>query len=169
MSISSLRKAKEKKVVEISSILKNASSLVIAEYRGLKVSEIEALRQELKNNGTKAKVYKNRLVKLAVDQQKDLEKLKSFLIGPNIFVFGAEDDLAPAKIVAKFAKKHPHIVIKGGIYENAVVNAEEVQKIATLPSYEEALTILASSLLSPIRQIGVGLKMLVDENKILEN
>lgn len=165
MSLSLLRQLKEKKVAEISETIKSSSSLVVAEYRGLKVSEIERLRKELKASGVKTKVYKNRLVKLAA-KANGFEQLEEFLVGPNIFLFGSENDIAPAKILEKFAKKNSFVVIKGGIYENAVISAEEVKKIALLPSYEEALTILATSLLAPVRQMGVGLKMLVDENKL---
>ncbi|MGY6172084.1 50S ribosomal protein L10 [Candidatus Mycoplasma pogonae] len=165
MKTSAPRKLKEAKVVEIKNALTAASGLVIAEYRGLKVSELENLRKELKSAGVKTKVYKNRLVKLAVADL-NLEGLNEVLVGPNMFLFNGADDLAAAKIVAKFAKKHKEVVIKGGIYEAKFASASDVEKIATLPSYEEALTILATSLLAPVRQVAVGLNMLVEENKL---
>lgn len=166
--MSSFRKEKENVVAEIKDSLSNASSLVVAEYRGLHVSELEALRNELKESGIKVKVYKNRLFKIAA-QSLGYEALETDLVGPNIFAFGSSDAIAPAKIISKFAKKNPVVVLKGGIYENKVVNADEVKVIASLPSYEEALTMLASSLMGPLRQVSIGLKMLVDENKLVSS
>lgn len=164
--MNSFRKEKENIVAEVKSNIENSSSLVIAEYRGLSVSNFEELRKELKSAGVKIKVYKNRLFKIAA---KDLgyEALESTLVGPNVFAFGGDDAISPAKIISKFSKKYPEVILKGGIYENQVIDSVEVQKVASLPSYEEALTMLASSLLGPLRQLSVGFKMLVDENKLV--
>lgn len=162
---SKLRQQKEVKVTEISDAIKNSSSVVVAEYRGLLVSELESLRRELKSQDVKIKVYKNRLFKISAKNE-GYEQLAETLVGPNIFLFGGKDEIAPAKVLAKFAKKHKEVVFKGGIFENKVVSAEEMISISKLPSYEEALTILASSMMAPLRQIGVGLKMLIDENKL---
>ncbi|WP_033161268.1 50S ribosomal protein L10 [[Mycoplasma] collis] len=163
--MNSFREEKENIVSEIKDNLSNSSSLIIAEYRGLKVSELEDLREELKSNDINIKVYKNRLFKIAANSL-GYDKLEETLKGPNIFAFGNKDAIAPAKIISKFAKKHPNVILKGGIYENTVIDAMEAQKVASLPNYEEALTMLASSLLGGLRQLSVGLKMLVDENKL---
>ncbi|MBN3534719.1 50S ribosomal protein L10 [Mycoplasma procyoni] len=163
--MNSFRQEKENIVAEVKSTLETHSSLVIAEYRGLHVSEFEELRKELKAAGVKVKVYKNRLFKIAADSL-GYSDLNSSLVGPNVFAFGSTDAIAPAKIIAKFAKKYPALQFKAGIYENSVINADEVKKVASLPSYEEALTMLASSLMGSLRQLSVGLKMLVDENKL---
>ncbi|VEU59506.1 50S ribosomal protein L10 [Mesomycoplasma neurolyticum] len=163
--MNSFRREKENIVSEIKDNLNNSSSLIIAEYRGLKVSELQNLRKELKEAKVNVKVYKNRLFKIAANELNH-GTLSDVLVGPNIFAFGTEDSIAPAKIIAKFAKKHPNVVLKGGIYENTVIDANEAQKVATLPNYEEALTMLASSLMGGLRQLSIGLKMLVDEEKI---
>ncbi|WGI36272.1 50S ribosomal protein L10 [Mesomycoplasma lagogenitalium] len=164
--MNSFRKEKENIVAEVKNSLKQSSSLIIAEYRGLHVSEFEQLRKQLKEAGVKIKVYKNRLFKIAADEL-GYSELSSTLVGPNVFAFGGNDAIAPAKIISKFAKKHPEVILKGGIYENKIIDAAEANQVASLPSYEEALTMLASSLMGSLRQLSVGLKMLVDENKIL--
>ncbi|MGZ9413535.1 50S ribosomal protein L10 [Mycoplasma sp. 480] len=164
--MNSFRQEKENIVAEVKNNIQNSSSLVIAEYRGLHVSDFEELRKELKSAGVKIKVYKNRLFKIASNDL-GYSELESTLVGPNVFAFGGDDAIAPAKIISKFSKKHPEVVLKGGIYENQVIDAAEVQKVASLPSYEEALTMLASSLMGSLRQLSVGLKMLVDENKLV--
>ncbi|MXR06501.1 50S ribosomal protein L10 [Mesomycoplasma hyorhinis] len=163
--MNAFRKKKEELVQEIKDLINSSSSLVIAEYRGLTVAEVETLRNELKEAGVFVKVYKNRLFKIA-SKEAGFGDLEQSLVGPNFFAFGSTDAIAPAKIISKFAKTNPVVVLKGGIFEGKVADAQEMQTVATLPNYEEALTMLASSLLGGLRQLSVGLKMLVDENKI---
>lgn len=157
--------AKQAEVKKINSKIADAKALVIAEYAGLTVKEMQQLRQELKAKGVETKVYKNRLFKIAV-REKGYSDLETSLTGPNLYAFGMEDDISPAKIIANFAKKHEALKMKAGIYENKVVDAEVLAEIASLPSWEEALTKLAMSLLSPIQQLGVGLNMIVKEDKL---
>ncbi|CAT05380.1 50S ribosomal protein L10 [Mesomycoplasma conjunctivae] len=159
------RAKKEQTVAEIKTLLQSSSSLAIAEYRGLTVNELEDLRKELKSSGTFVKVYKNRLFKIAA-QELGFEGLADSLVGPNLFAFGSTDAIAPAKIIFKKSKDQPILVLKGGIYENHVVSSAEIQEIATLPNFEEALTMLASSLQGGLKQLAIGLQLLIDENKL---
>ena len=77
-----------------------------------------------------------------------------------------EDDISPAKVLAKFAKKHEALKLKAGIYEGNVIDSTGVAEVATLPSLEEALTMLATSLLAPVNYIGKGLHLLTTEGKL---
>ncbi|MXR57547.1 50S ribosomal protein L10 [Mycoplasma hyopneumoniae] len=163
--MNSFRKRKVEIVAEIDSLLKNSSSLAIVEYRGLTVNELEQLRKEFKSAGVLSKVYKNRLFKIAAENNGYLD-LQTDLVGPNLFAFGTTDVIAPAKIIAKNAKEQPLLILKGGIYDNQVVSAAENALISALPSYTEALTMLASGLQSPLKQLAFGLKLLIDEQKI---
>ncbi len=159
------RIAKKAQVDEILGKVKAASAIVIVEYAGLTVKETQELKAQLKEAGVEMKVYKNRLVKIALEEA-GLGDLATGLVGPNAFVFGSENDIAPAKILAKFAKDHDALKLKAGTYEGNVIDAEGVAQIATLPSLEEALTMLASSMLAPVTQVGKGLFMLVDEGHL---
>lgn len=163
--MNSFRKKKVETVAEIEKLLTDSSSLAIVEYRGLTVAELQQLRQDFKSSGVFSKVYKNRLFKIAAENS-GYSNLKSDLIGPNLFAFGTTDPIAPAKIIAKNAKEQPLLILKGGIYEKAVVSSEENTVIASLPNYTEAITMLASALQSPLKQLAFGLKLLIDEQKI---
>ncbi len=163
--MSLLKDKKIQQAKEINEKILKSQSVVVATYQGLTVKEIQALRKEAKSKNVEIKVYKNRLVKKAIEKT-DLESLSSTLVGPNLFAFSYDDYISAAKVLHEFSKKHKQVELVSGIIEQKVSTKQEVMEIATLPSFEEALTMLATSLQAPIRQIGVGLKMLVDENKI---
>lgn len=159
------KKAKVSQVKEISTKISSSKALVVAEYAGLTVRDLQDLRKELKSHGVELKVFKNNLFKIAADNA-GFGTLESSLVGPNIYAFGMEDEISPAKVLSKFANDHKALKLKAGTYEGKVIDAKELQVVATLPSYEEALTMLAMSLLSPIKFVGAGLHMLVKENKL---
>ncbi|AAT28019.1 50S ribosomal protein L10 [[Mycoplasma] mobile] len=160
------RKKKVATVKTISKLIKNSAGLIVFEYQGLSASELESVRNDLKNHLANTMVFKNRFVKLAIDKA-GFKELDSYLFGPNIFVFFDEEHKnATIKKIAEIEKKNKFVKIKAGIYEEKVVSDAEVRVIATLPTYEEALTILARSMLAPLQQVSLGLKMLVDEKHI---
>lgn len=159
------KKAKVAEVSEIKGKITKSQALVVVEYSGLTVKQLQNLRKELKAQDVELAVYKNRLFKLAA-QESGLGELETNLVGQNAFAFGYSDDIAPAKILAKFAKDNEALKLKAGTFEGKVISASEVAKVATLPSYEEALTMLATQLISPVKFIGVGLHKLVEEGII---
>ncbi|MGX9340754.1 50S ribosomal protein L10 [Mycoplasma sp. 1573] len=163
--MSDLRNAKVLVVDEITNALKNSHALVVARYQGLNVEQLQTLRKEAKALGVTLKVYKNRLVKQATPALGH-EALNDYLTGANIYAFSNNDDMSAAKVIAKFAKEFPQLEVVAGIYENRVIDAQEVQVVASLPSYEEALMLLGNSLLAPLRNLSIGLDMLVKENKL---
>ncbi|MCT4469479.1 50S ribosomal protein L10 [Mycoplasma sp. HS2188] len=147
---------------EISQKITDAKSLIVAEYRGLTVQELTQLRVEAKNAGVELKVYKNRIVKYALETAGYVE-LADHLIGPNIYAFSNEDELSAAKVLSKFAKTNKLLVLKAGIFEGKVIDAKGVAEVATLPNYEEALGILARSLISPLQQLSLSLKLYTEK------
>ncbi|CCP23980.1 50S ribosomal protein L10 [Mycoplasmopsis cynos] len=158
MTESKFKIAKREVVLEISQKIKNSQALAFAEYRGLTVAELEEFRSEAAKVGVDVKVYKNRLFKIAAANN-GLADLSEYLVGPNIFLFSENDGMAAAKLLSSFAKKHKIMVIKAGTYEGKVLDANGVKEVATLPTYEEALAILARSMMSPLQQLGLALKM----------
>ncbi|MEA4162453.1 50S ribosomal protein L10 [Mycoplasma sp. 888] len=163
MSESKLKAAKKEVVLEIVDKIQNSKAVAFAEYRGLTVSELEEFRKEAKKLGVDIKVYKNRLFNLAA-QQTGFADLAEYLVGPNIFAFSNNDDMSAAKLLTKYAKTHKLLVVKAGTFEGKVINAAGVKEVATLPTYEEALGILARSMMAPLQQISLSLK-LVSEGK----
>ncbi len=163
--MSLLKAQKIEQAKEINEKISKAQSVIVATYQGLTVKEIQALRKEAKTKDVEIKVYKNRLVKKAIENS-DFKSLSDTLVGPNLYAFSYSDYISAAKVLHDFGKKHKQVELVSGIIDNVVTDKQGVIEIATLPTFEEALTMLATSLQAPIRQIGVGLKMLVDENKI---
>ncbi|MEA4115201.1 50S ribosomal protein L10 [Mycoplasma sp. 744] len=161
---SAFKLAKKEIVKEITTNLNNAKSLVVAEYRGLSVSELTKLRVLAKKSGVEIKVYKNRLFKLAASEA-NFEELNDHLVGPNIFAFSNSDDLAAFKLFAAFSKEHKLLVPKAGIFENKVIDAAGVSYVSSLPNYEEALTILARSLITPLQQVSLSLKLISEQKE----
>lgn len=159
------RIAKESQVKEIVEKINASEALVVAEYAGLTVKETQELRAQLKEKGVELKVYKNRLVKLAMEEA-GFGEINSELTGPNAFAFGMEDGISPAKVLAEFAKKHEALKLKAGTYEGKVIDLEELQVIATLPSFEEALTMLAMSMMAPLKYVSVGMNTLATEGHL---
>ena len=110
-------------VDEIKGKFENAKSVVVFDPRGLNVAEVTELRRALRESGSDYKVYKNTLVKRAVNSL-DI-KLDEFLEGPSAISFSS-DELAPVKVISEFAKKHTNLELKAGIVEGKVAEASEL-------------------------------------------
>ena len=135
-------------VSEIQSKLTDSSSTVVAEYRGLSVAEITELRRGLRAEGVEMKVYKNTMATRAAEAA-GLDDLKEILTGPNALAF-AEDETAAARVMAKFAKKHKALVLKGGVVEGKVVDVNTINELSALPNREGMLSMLLSVLNAPV-------------------
>ena len=140
--------AKQGVVSEIQSKLTDSSSTVVAEYRGLSVAEITELRRALREENVDMKVYKNTLTSRAAEAA-GFDDLKEVLTGPNALAFG-EDETAAARVMAKFAKKHKALVLKGGIVEGKVVDVNTINELSALPNREGMLSMFLSVLNAPI-------------------
>lgn len=141
---------------EISSKVSASTSVVFFEYRGLTVSEMMELRRSLRASGSDVKVYKNTLVKRALDTLNI--DLTSELNGPKAMAYG-EDMIAPIKAVNEFAKTHPALEIKVGIVEGEVTGLDTLKKLAVLPGRNELLTMLAGGLMATVRDLSISLDL----------
>ena len=139
---------KQAVVAEIADKIKNSDSTVVCEYRGLSVAEVTELRRNLREENVELKVYKNTMVERAVEDC-GLAELKDALTGPNAFAFST-DATAPARVLAKFAKKHKNLVLKSGIVEGKVVDEATIKELSMLPNRDGMLSMLLSCLQSPV-------------------
>ena len=139
---------KQAVVEEITKKIKDSQSTLVCEYRGLTVAEVTELRRGLREEGVDFKVYKNTMVERACDDC-GFEDLKDALKGPNAFAF-SEDATAPARVLAKFAKKHKALVLKKGIVEGKVVEEATIEELSLLPNRDGMLSMLLSCLQSPV-------------------
>ena len=153
--------AKKAVVTEVAEKMKSAKSTVIVEYRGLTVAEVTELRNSLREENVELKVYKNKLVQRATTAE-GYEALNEDLVGPNALAFGHDDAVAPARILAKFAKKHDALVIKSGIVEGRVLPKEEIMAVSSLPGREGMYSMLLCTMKEPVANVARAIKAVAD-------
>jgi large subunit ribosomal protein L10 len=142
----------EKKAVvaEVSEQVAKAQAIVVAEYRGLPVGDMTALRAQARKSGVYLRVLKNTLVRRAVDGT-PFSGLADKMVGP--LVFGISDDpVAAAKVLNEFAKSNDKFIIKAGALPHQVMDANGVKALASLPSREELLSKLLGTMQAPVAQ-----------------
>jgi len=147
-----ISKAKKKNYIEEMKVFfAKTSSIFITHYQGLTVKQIDELRSEMRKHGILFKITKNRITKLALTGSK-YEKLGNLFTGPTAVAF-SEDAITSAKILTKFAKQNKNLKIIGGIMEDEPLSVEEVEKIATLPTLDEARGKIVGILATPAQKI----------------
>ncbi len=145
-----VRVEKEALVSEVQEKLSKATSVVLADYRGLNVQEVTELRKKLREAGIEYKVFKNTLTSRAA-KAANIADLDQYLAGPTAFAFSYTDPVVPAKLLADFAKDHKKMELKGGILEGKVISLDMVKQLASLPSREVLLGQTAGVLQAPLR------------------
>ena len=144
-------------VSEISDKIKASESVIIFSYQGLTVAEFTELRRNLKDANGEVKIYKNTLVKRALNDL-SINVEDSFLEGPNAIVFG-ESLLEPIKVLSKFAKEHEKATIRVGIISGNVASLETINEYASIPSREGLLTQLAGGMIQYVRDLSIALNL----------
>ena len=152
--------AKKEIVAEITDKLKNSQSVVLFKYSESTVSDMQELRRDLKNIGSEVKIYKNTLVRRALDDMGI--DLSSFLEGPNAIVFG-ESLLEPIKALDEFAKKHKNIQVITGLINGEVVTIDTIKEYASIPSMEGLLTMFAGGLIEHLKNLSIALNLYADK------
>ncbi|MBN2405311.1 MAG: 50S ribosomal protein L10 [Coriobacteriia bacterium] len=139
-------------VAEIKDRLEASSGIIMTDYRGMSVKDMQTLRGVLRDMDVDMKIYKNTLTQLAV-RDLGMPSMDDMLVGPTAMVFLTDDPVAPAKAIMDFAKAHKGFEVKGGYIEQHVVDADSVKAIASLPSREELIAKLMGSMLNPLRGV----------------
>ena len=139
-------------VEEIKANLEGAKSVVLVDYLGLTVEQDTNLRRAAREAGLIYKVYKNTMVKRAIEGTEFADIAKD-LEGPTAVAISKEDATAPARVVANFAKTAPKLEMKSGIVEGTYYDTEGIKAISQIPSREELLSRLLGSLQSPITNL----------------
>lgn len=154
-------------VEEIKANLQDAKSAVVVDYRGLTVEQDTRLRKELREAGITYKVYKNTLVRFAVEGT-EFEPLKDSLEGPNAIAISKDDATAPARILANFAKTAEALEIKCGIVEGTYYDQAGIKTISSIPSREELLSKLLGSMQAPIANFARVIKQIAEKDGAAE-
>ncbi|MFA6963591.1 MAG: 50S ribosomal protein L10 [Patescibacteria group bacterium] len=143
-------KAKKAELIDALDIqLQNAKSAVIVDYKGMKVKESEELRNILRTKGVQFHVTKNTLVKIALTKH-GIEFDNEMFKKPVAIAFAMEDEVAPAKEIELYAKKHEAVEILGGMLENKMIDAAMVKRLAQLPSKDQMRAQLVGTLAAPL-------------------
>ncbi len=140
--------AKKAQVAEVAEVLKAAQTGVLVDYRGLTVEEDTELRNQLRAAGCKYFVIKNTILKLATEEI-GLTGLDEALHGPTAIAVSSEDAVAPAKVLAEYAKKNDKLELKSGFMDGAVMSLDELKTLAATPNMETLIAKMMGSLNAP--------------------
>lgn len=151
---------KQEIVREISDKIKNSESVILFTYQGLTVSDLSGLRKSLKENDSEVRVYKNTLLKRALDDMN--VNLDGFLEGPNAILFG-KTLLEPIKALSEFAKANPKAEIRIGIISGEVADTAKIKEYASIPSMEGLLTMLAGGMIQYVKDLSIGLNLYAEQ------
>jgi large subunit ribosomal protein L10 len=139
-------------VAEVKTRIEAASASIVSEYRGLSVAEMAELRNALAAVGGDYKIFKNTLVRRAIDGGK-YQPLSEYLNGPSALTFVQGDISAVAKALRDFSRANPHLVIKGGLADGSLLTSSDLAALAELPPREVLLARLAGALAAPMQQM----------------
>jgi large subunit ribosomal protein L10 len=129
----------------------NSASVIVAQYSGLTVKESESLRKEMRDNGAKFKVTKNRLTKLAISDT-HFKSISELFKGPTAIAYSS-DPVAPAKVAVSFEKKFENFKIIGGGYNGEQIDREKIDFLAKLPSLDELRGKIIGLISAPAQKI----------------
>ncbi len=149
------RSVKQAAIDNLRTELDKQSTIVVFRPLGLTVAEDRALRQKVIAANASMRVIKNTLAKRAVDGTK-YAGLSAHFKGPTALIY-SNDQIAPAKVIAEFAKTNKKVEIVGGTYNGTALDVNAVKALATIPSREVLLAQLAGLLKSPVQRLAVGL------------
>ena len=147
------RKEKAQVISDLGERVKGFQAVVLTNYRGLNVDQLNHLRQRLREEKISYHVVKNTLMKLA-SKGTDLEKLDNYFEGPTAMAISYGDPVLLAKILSEFVKTQPSLEIKVGLIQGKVTSPEEVKALATMPSREVLLGQILGGIQGTASQLG---------------
>ena len=165
--------AKRATVAQLKDELSKASTTIVADYRGLTVSDIQSVRRNLRGEGITYRVVKNRLAKIAA-QEVGTGELNELLSGPSALAMGSGDEVTVARTFLDAIKPYRQVAVRGAVLNGKRVDGDAVARLATLPSRDvllaqlaggivSPLTNMASLLAAPLRNLGYALQQVADQ------
>lgn len=143
-------------VAEVADIAGGAYSAIAAEYRGLTVGEMTDLRVDARNSGVYLRVVKNSLARRAVEGT-EFECMSEGLSGPLVLAFSQADPGSAARVIKDFAKDHDKLVVKLVSIGGKLLTPGDIETLATMPTYDEAVSMLMSVMRAPIQKLTTSL------------
>lgn len=157
--------AKQNEVAQIAEKMKNSAAVIAFKYQGLTVEAFQNLRKEMRENGCEVSVLKNNISSRAA-KECGYDELSDAFAGPVAVAFSATDVVAPAKVLFKAAgAENAKVEVIKGVVDGDVYGFDQLKTLSQLPSYETLLTQLAAGMLGTVRQLAIGLNMLVEKGQ----
>jgi large subunit ribosomal protein L10 len=149
------RDKKQALVSEMSELFASAKGTAVAKYQGLSVADVQELRKNARAAGVTIRVVKNRLVRVAMSDNKTYKDADtSALVGQLLYAFSSEDEVMPAKVLNDFGKTHPALELAAGYSgEGLALSAADVKALAGLPSKNQLIAEVVAQLLSPVHDV----------------
>ena len=165
--------AKQATVAELKDELSKARTTIVADYRGLSVSDIQSVRRNLRGEGITYRVVKNRLAKIAA-QEAGSGELNELLVGPSALAMGSGDEVTIARTFLDAIKPFRQVAVRGAVLSGKRVDADAVARLATLPTRDvllgqlaggivAPLSSMASLLAAPLRNLGYALQQVAEQ------
>ena len=154
---------KQAMVSEIKDKIAAASSIVVTDYRGLRVDEVTELRNKLRAEGVEYRVLKNNIVRRACVEA-GVDPIEEVLKGPTAVAFSA-DAVAPAKIIFEFLKKHKNLQVKGGLLDGKEMDVAQLEALGSIPSKEVLLSQLVGTFVAAMRGFIGAVDVLREKNE----
>lgn len=147
---------------EIKSKLENAQSAVVIDYMGISVAEADAMRKKLREANVDYTVYKNTLVKRAIEGTQYAE-LAQVLDGPSAVAISNEDATAPARVLSEVMKEYKKMAFKAGVVEGVFYDAAGIEAVAAIPGREALIAKFMGSIQSPVSKLVRTFQAIADE------
>ena len=157
MASEKIIKQKEEEVEKLAEKMKEASIVLLTEYRGINVADDTELRKKVRNANAEYTVIKNNITKRALNKL-GITDLDDKLVGPTAVIISQEEYLPSLKAIYGFSKDNDFYKIKGGVLEGKVTSVEELVTLAKLPSREELIAKLAGCLLANVSKLAATLE-----------
>ncbi len=157
MASEKIIKQKEEEVKKLAEKMKNASLVLLTDYRGIDVADVTALRKAVRTANGEYCVIKNNITRRAL-KECGIEELDASLIGPTAVIIANEEYLPVLKAIYSYAKSSDFYKIKAGVLDGKATTAEELKVLAQLPSREELIAKLAGCLLANVSKLAATLE-----------
>jgi large subunit ribosomal protein L10 len=155
---------KKRIVTEVAAIAANAKSVVAAEYRGLTVEQLTALRMGARKNGVYLRAVRNTLARRAFADT-EFACLQDALVGPLLLAFSREEPGAAPKLISDFAKLNERLIIKAGAFNGKLMQPAEIDKLARMPTRDQAISLLMAVMKAPVGKLARTLAAVRDQKQ----
>jgi large subunit ribosomal protein L10 len=165
MRATKIQSAKADAIVELKDKIGGAKDFIFAEYRGLTVEQISALRRQLREKNATFHVVKNNFARIAFEQLGYTKEVEPVLMGPTAVAFAKADPNEVAKILVDFAKEVPALKVKAGIVDKGFMNEAAVAAFSRLPGRNQLIAMFMAGLKSPVQKLAYTLVALREKKE----